>query len=32
MLLAVHVFGVIFIEAKKHANENIRKNPEVIFD
>jgi hypothetical protein len=31
MLLVVYVSGVLFIEAKKHINENIRKKLEVIF-
>jgi hypothetical protein len=32
MLLAMHAFGAIFIKAKKHIIENIRKNLEVIVD
>jgi hypothetical protein len=32
MLLVVHVFGVMFIEVKKHIDESIWKGIEVIVD
>jgi hypothetical protein len=32
MLLAAHVFGVVFIEAKRNIIEDVRKNLEVIVD